>query len=51
MQMGIGTSIMTRRKHNFGSIGTIAVANVLESRKTVCGGYANLFCIMLDRRE
>ena len=29
-------------------IGTIAAANVLESRKTVCGGYANLFCIMLE---
>lgn len=30
------------------SVDTIAIARVLETKRTVCGGFANLYCAMLE---
>lgn len=35
-------------RHNDADLSTIALYNVLKSSKTVCGGYANMFCAMAE---
>lgn len=35
-------------RENGVSVGTIAIANVMRDKRTVCGGFANLYCAMLE---